>query len=65
MSYHLDENTNRETMNKILLEIDGVFDEVLDYMLENDLNDESEISDNTMRDIMIKWIKDGDETYKH
>lgn len=65
MSYHLDENTNRETMNKILLEIDGVFDEVLDYMLENDLNDESEISDNTMRDIMIKWIEDGDEKYKH
>ena len=65
MSYHLDENTNRETMNKILLEIDGVFDEVLDYMLENDLNDESEISDNTMRDIMIKWIEDGDETYKN
>lgn len=63
--YHLTEATDRATMNKMLSDVQGVYGAVLDHMLENGIRHEDEMSDETLRNIMIDWVGDGDETYKH
>lgn len=63
--YYLTETTDRATLEKIMDDVPGVFDAVLDHMLENDIATEKDMSDNDLRDVMRAWVEAGDETYKH
>lgn len=57
----IDENTPRETLIKALDTERGLFDAVLDVLLDRGLSSEDDLTTPEILEIIRDWIEDGDE----
>lgn len=57
----IDESTPRETLIKALDAERGLFDAVLDVLLDRGLSSEDDLTTAELLEIILDWIEDGDE----